>query len=80
MLMCGSTRSRVLSWQFLLFCIYRSVPSARLQGLGAQTTVVLVLHSKLTLGIRSYCSVFADTVQAISSLMPALHAPWLSEL
>ena len=42
--------------------------------------VVLILHSILALGIRSYCSTVADVVQVTSSLMPVLCVPWLSKL
>ena len=50
-----------------------------LQGLGAQTAVVLALHTILSLGIRWNSMTFADMVQVNLSLLPALHVPWLSE-
>ena len=51
MLMCGNALSRVPSQQFLLFCVDRSIPTARLQGPGAPTTMELALRSVLTLGV-----------------------------
>ena len=42
-LMCGGARSWFLSWQILLFCVCRSGPVARLQGLGPRTAAVLAL-------------------------------------
>ena len=60
-LVCGDAQFRVLSWRFLLFCVFRSVPMTRLQGLGAQTIAVLALHTVLSLGVHGDCSKFADT-------------------
>uniref|UniRef100_UPI00358FC9F4 ribonuclease P protein subunit p38 n=1 Tax=Myxine glutinosa TaxID=7769 RepID=UPI00358FC9F4 len=78
-LLCGDARSRVLSRQLLLLCVSRAVPAARLPGLGARTAAALALRSVLALGFRRDCPTFADTVQAISPLLPSPHVPWLSE-
>ena len=64
-LMCAGSRSRVPSRQFLLFCVYRSVPLARLHGLVTRTTAVLALRpgrSQVLLDVcgHSACDVVAD--------------------
>jgi len=62
MLVCRGVWSRILSRQFLLFCIYRpSILMAQMQGICARTRAVLALHSVLTLGIHRDCWTFAET-------------------
>uniref|UniRef100_A0A8C4NAE0 N-acetyltaurine hydrolase n=1 Tax=Eptatretus burgeri TaxID=7764 RepID=A0A8C4NAE0_EPTBU len=76
-LMCASARFPIMSRHVLLLCVSRSVPAARLRGLGARTAAVLSLRSVLALGFRRDCVMFADTMQAITTLLPSLCVPWL---
>jgi len=78
-LICASARFPIMSRQLLLLCVSRSVPATRLQGLSARTAPVLSLRSVLALGFRRECVMFADTMQAITTLLPSLCVPWLLE-